>query len=134
MRSLGLTREQMLKRRYEQLKTWRINNPEACKQKRRDDYLKHKENYQRLKRESNDRRMEIKNRLKMQPCKDCGKQFNPWIMEFDHRDPSQKKICASSHCSLEDFKIELEKCDVVCANCHRERTYRQRKIGAFNVS
>lgn len=34
---------------------------------------------------------------------------------------------------LETVKAEVEKCDVVCANCHRERTY-QRKVASGEVS
>lgn len=67
------------------------------------------------------------NRCKMAPCSDCGVQYNPWVMDFDHRDPSQKKFAISSKygCLPETLEAEIAKCDLVCANCHRERTYRR---------
>ena len=57
---------------------------------------------------------------------DCGKKYPPYIMDFDHRDPELKvgsiaELVAKADSSL--LLAEIEKCDVVCANCHRERTY-----------
>lgn len=48
-------------------------------------------------------------------------------MDFDHRDPNEKKYTVArligSNYSLRVVERELSKCDVVCANCHRERTH-----------
>jgi hypothetical protein len=47
-------------------------------------------------------------------------------MDFDHRNPEEKEYEISkliSGCQLTKLWKELEKCDVVCANCHRERTF-----------
>jgi len=45
------------------------------------------------------------------------------VLEFHHRDPSQKKfsIVQSVHnrYSLSSLIREIEKCDLTCANCHR---------------
>lgn len=90
--------------------------------KRRPQYFKSIAARQRV------RKLEFINRLKCQPCMDCGKTFNPWIMEFDHRDPSTKTDCVSSlmrHGSQKDLEIEIAKCDVVCANCHADRTHKR---------
>ena len=63
--------------------------------------------------------------IKNVPCKDCGKQFPHWIMEFDHI--KDKKFCIPRwHGSKESLLEELEKCEVVCANCHSNRTYLRR--------
>ena len=59
------------------------------------------------------------------PCKDCKQVFNPWQMDFDHR-PGTHKIKNLSQMRRErDKKIleEIAKCDLVCANCHRQRTW-----------
>lgn len=64
---------------------------------------------------------------KNHPCVDCGIQYHPIIMEFDHRDPTTKLFNVSqpqSVSSLKKLKDELAKCDVVCANCHKLRTWR----------
>lgn len=68
---------------------------------------------------------------KMKPCKDCG--FMPIVpdqMDFDH--VSGEKIApvaklVSGGKTIEKIKEELSKCDLVCANCHRLRTYKRRK-------
>jgi hypothetical protein len=60
------------------------------------------------------------------PCMDCGVKYPPFVMDFDHRDPSQKEFSVASLVTsgpLEKIVKEIEKCDVVCANCHRIRTY-----------
>jgi len=51
------------------------------------------------------------------------------MMDFDHRDPSTKSFALSGKCQLkseETLLCEVAKCDIVCANCHRVRTQRQR--------
>lgn len=61
--------------------------------------------------------------LSNNPCVDCGED-NPILLEFDHRDPSTKSFNLASGKSFAFDKIlkEIDKCDVVCANCHRKRT------------
>lgn len=63
------------------------------------------------------------------PCQDCGGRFPPCAMEFDHRDPATKVRSVTrmiSNASIERILAEVDKCDVVCSNCHRTRTYRRR--------
>ena len=54
-------------------------------------------------------------------CKSCGGKFHPDIYEFHHRDPSQKDAPLSKllRGSWEKSVVELDKCDLLCANCHR---------------
>ncbi len=58
---------------------------------------------------------------------DCGNRYPYYVYDFDHRDPTTKKACvARMICQgygIDAIKKEIEKCDIVCANCHRERTY-----------
>lgn len=55
-------------------------------------------------------------------CQRCG--YNKCIraLEFHHTDPTQKDYGISNYgvLSWEKVKIELDKCILVCANCHRE--------------
>jgi hypothetical protein len=56
-------------------------------------------------------------------CERCG--YNKYIgaLEFHHKDPNEKDFLISrkGHCtSWEKIKKELDKCILVCANCHRE--------------
>ena len=59
------------------------------------------------------------------PCADCGKYYGYWIMDFDH--VGKKSFNVSDHRThtkrLDIVKQEIEKCEIVCANCHRDRTY-----------
>ncbi len=69
------------------------------------------------------------------PCADCG-ESDLIVLEFDHRDSSAKDFAIgnanSLNMSLNRVKIEIEKCDVRCANCHRRKTHQQRLAGAFD--
>jgi len=56
-------------------------------------------------------------------CAKCGYKKYPEVLEFHHRDPSQKDFNVSKKGltrSWERTKMEIEKCDLLCANCHRE--------------
>ena len=66
--------------------------------------------------------------LKSAPCVDCGRRFPPFVMDFDHRDPSTKKWDISGKAchvgySWQEVLFEIEKCDLVCGCCHRLRTW-----------
>ena len=65
--------------------------------------------------------------LRRVPCDDCGEMFPPHMMDFDHRDPRKKlfSIAAGHALLMSRAKLiaEIEKCDIVCANCHALRTY-----------
>lgn len=64
--------------------------------------------------------------LKRRPCLDCGGEFPPFVMQFDHV-RGQKKFNlahAVNHVyTIDGVKQEAIKCDVVCANCHAIRTH-----------
>lgn len=60
------------------------------------------------------------------PCADCAKTFPPVAMDFDHAgSPKDAAIANLIHgaCSVDRLMAEIVKCDVVCANCHRLRTW-----------
>ncbi len=67
------------------------------------------------------------------PCLDCDRLFDPVAMDLDHR-PGAGKLFGLSQgvgrkgITREMFWAELEKCDLVCACCHRIRT-RDRNLG-----
>jgi hypothetical protein len=60
-------------------------------------------------------------------CMDCGQRFPHFVMDFDHREGEEKidHIANMLHKRrpLEVILAEVKKCDVVCANCHRIRTF-----------
>lgn len=62
-------------------------------------------------------------------CKRCGGSYHPAVFEFHHRNPLEKDRDPSKMMQLswERITTELDKCELLCANCHRlehhERTY-----------
>jgi transposase len=59
-------------------------------------------------------------------CVDCKEMYPHYVLEFDHR-PGEKKIDVVyrvlKNFGIEMAWIEVAKCDVVCSNCHKVRTY-----------
>lgn len=58
------------------------------------------------------------------PCMDCGTQYPPYVMDWDHvRGKKRNVISKMAGSSKEDLFAEIAKCDLVCSNCHRIRTF-----------
>lgn len=71
--------------------------------------------------------------LKAVPCKDCGQEYLPEAMDFDHVPGRGGKLgSVPSRPTLRAILDEARKCDVVCANCHRVRTLRRRQVRRSN--
>jgi len=64
---------------------------------------------------------------KLHPCVDCG-ETRPYALQFDHIDDTTKKasVGAMYASGLQSVIAEVEKCEVVCSNCHRRRTAESR--------
>ena len=59
-------------------------------------------------------------------CQKCGYNFYLGALEFHHRDPATKKMdFSSSNLTLawDTLVEEITKCDLLCANCHREEHF-----------
>jgi len=61
--------------------------------------------------------------LMMHSCADCG-ESDPIVLEFDHQRDKQYNIAKliTNNCSLKRLVLEIDKCQVRCANCHRRKT------------
>jgi hypothetical protein len=62
------------------------------------------------------------------PCTDCRKLYPYYVMDFDHLEGSDKlnNVNYLSYTGrIKALKIEIAKCEIVCSNCHRARTYRR---------
>ena len=64
-------------------------------------------------------------KLKGGKCEICGYDKCTAALEFHHKDPNEKEISISigtnfSEKDIENLICELEKCILVCSNCHRE--------------
>lgn len=104
----------------ETLERLRMNNPELAKQRQR-------ETHKRRMRKLYDYVDSVK---AASPCIDCKLKFPPWILAFDHRNAEEKTANISDLVKLgrkrSIIDAEIAKCDIVCHNCHADRTYNRR--------
>jgi acetolactate synthase regulatory subunit len=64
-------------------------------------------------------------KIKADPCTDCGRTFDACAMDFDHVHGDKTDNIAqmvNAAYSIETLKAEIAKCELVCACCHRVRT------------
>ena len=58
-------------------------------------------------------------------CTDCNISYPPHILEFDHVNGKSFTISSTDtrDKTKEEILAEIAKCEIVCANCHKHRTY-----------
>jgi hypothetical protein len=59
-------------------------------------------------------------------CQKCGYNKCITALEFHHRNPEEKDFSISwaiGNMSFSELLLEVEKCDLVCSNCHKEIHY-----------
>jgi hypothetical protein len=63
-------------------------------------------------------------------CVKCGYDRCLDALQFHHRDHSTKEVTPARMklWSREKARLELDKCDLVCANCHAEIHYEMRSV------
>lgn len=68
---------------------------------------------------------EVVDDLKRNPCKDCGRSFPPYAMDWDHKSHkvANVSLMVGQGRSISAILTEIAKCDLVCACCHRIRTH-----------
>jgi hypothetical protein len=59
---------------------------------------------------------------KNKPCSDCGIKYEYFAMDFDHIGEKLMLMAHARKSGKQKILAEIEKCDVVCAVCHRYRT------------
>lgn len=85
------------------------------------------------KRKHKERQINMVNELKFDSCIICNISFDPCQMDFDHIDLETKiaGISTMVNCGKyndEEVLDEILKCNLICANCHRIKTFSE-KIG-----
>ena len=95
-----------------------------CKSK---DYSKSSDSTKRAKYQDTQNKRRVLNKLKLisefgNKCSICGYNKNISALEFHHSDPTHKEFALSKNIdySYEKLLKEVEKCVLLCANCHRE--------------
>src|SRR5690349_21757011 len=97
-------------------------------------YANNKEYYAERNRKRRLQFQEAIRSAKDRPCTDCEKMYPYYVMQFDHlKDKSFNIANTSKISSLKKLLEEIAKCEVVCANCHAERTH-QRKLDSTPLS
>ncbi len=61
------------------------------------------------------------------PCKDCGLHFPSYCMEYDHVNDDKVNNVANMITSPGRLLEEIAKCELVCSNCHRIRTFSRKQ-------
>lgn len=58
-------------------------------------------------------------------CSICGEK-RYWTLDFHHTQPKKMSIpeMARTKCTIEELQKEIDKCIIVCANCHRDIHYK----------
>lgn len=58
-------------------------------------------------------------------CHDCGNTYQQCVYEFHHLDPTQKDVNPSKALSWSEERMwqELNKCIMLCSNCHKVRHF-----------
>jgi hypothetical protein len=105
---------------------------------RRQHYLANKQKYvEKAKRSAAARREMIRATIQKakegKRCADCGRVYPPWVLQFDHLDAADKEAAVANMAgrgvSVARVLSEIAKCEIVCANCHADRTHRRRLAG-----
>jgi len=87
-------------------------------------YQANKGKYAKSQRQSRMRTKAILNELKAGGCTKCGFNEHPNCLDFHHLDPNEKEVNVATTAmknkwGRERIMKEVDKCIVVCANCHR---------------
>ena len=108
-----------------------------CGSKRaREDYQNNKERYFKHAKARDQRMRAWLKEIKDHPCMDCGIKYPPMVMEFDHvRGTKTMGIAEMMRRRFAKAKIiaEVEKCELVCANCHRLRSIKSLEAAGEEV-
>jgi len=104
----------------------------VCRKCQNDVSKKHYEaNKESYKQRNAKRREKVRDYLiqtKSVPCLDCSKMYPHYVMEFDHLGDKDFTIgeFRVHGFALNRIKAEIAKCEIVCSNCHKERTWKRR--------
>jgi|SRR6266550_1869529 len=100
-------------------------NLEQRRQQNLESYYRDHERSKRLQRARSARyrqeARELVRSVKTQPCADCGRSYDPCVMDFHHLEPGIKLATLVSWGRVAAIQEELKKGIIVCPTCHRIR-------------
>jgi hypothetical protein len=107
-------------------------DPAKQKEAQRKSYLKNIDKYEA---DNEAKRARVRGQIytlkESTPCYDCHKYFPYYMTEYDHLDPSLKIDTVSRlarNSTLEKALEEIKKCELLCSNCHKQRTWLRSKL------
>jgi predicted HNH restriction endonuclease len=65
------------------------------------------------------KKQEIMEWKRSRGCTVCG-ETEPWVLDMHHLDPTEKEANSAQSATLKTFLKEVDKCVLVCSNCHRK--------------
>jgi GTP1/Obg family GTP-binding protein len=100
-------------------------DPEKQKYAQRQHYLDNKDIYAKKNKTYRERvRDYVKEVKESSPCLDCGEWHPYYVMEFDHLHSKEKTVSwLASKGTMKQVIEEIKKCELVCSNCHKKRTW-----------
>jgi len=101
---------------------WYANHKEHVRKRWANYYVENHDKLKKMQREQHNDYMEILNELKINGCAICGYNKNPCALDFHHVNPKDKKMqvgAGNIDNSNKRIADELNKCILLCANCHR---------------
>lgn len=96
---------------------------------RRNHYLANKQKY--INKASRNRKIFVDKFIEYKKglsCSICG-ESRYWVLDFHHRNPIEKELDIAALVqgqNLKKLKEEIDKCDVLCSNCHRDLHFRMK--------
>ena len=92
---------------------------EYHRQKGKEHYQKYKEKYAARSKDVRARNYAIMNEYRKDGCTRCDEK-DPACLDFHHLGGKDAKVSSLVNCSEQRLRAEIEKCIVLCANCHRK--------------
>lgn len=111
------------------MQRYRDRNPEKSREALRSWQKRNREKTREYQRKRGRQQREFIRSLKEgKPCMDCGGVFHFSAMDFDHvRGEKILEVGYMASHSRKRILAEIAKCELICANCHRVRTWKRRR-------
>lgn len=99
----------------------------------------YEENVERVRARTKQSREELRDEVRSikegSPCVDCGESYSFYKMQFDHIADNKDGNIATFVSSGQRKRAlaEIAKCELVCANCHAERTWLRQQEGSLRA-
>jgi len=100
-------------------------DPEKQKEAQHRSYIKNlAKNKEKNKTYRQNVRIYVQKQKESSPCTDCGLNYPYYVMEYDHLENKLNSVSKiASIGTLNQVIEEINKCELVCSNCHKIRTW-----------